>query len=163
LYSEAQGNGTAQEIFDATYSRAAAGDAFWQVVVGDPGKDRVFDTAVYNRGAMTLHQLRLSVGDDKFFEILRTWTDTRRHANGSTDDFIALSEMASGMELKALFEAWLFTTGKPKLTGTNAARAESASLAPLPRSWAAINATQTMHRPLPRPAASKFGQSDGVF
>jgi aminopeptidase N len=151
LYSEDQGNGTTQELFDANYARYAPGDPFWQVVIGDPGKDRVFDIAVYNRGAMTLHELRLAVGDDKFFEILRMWTDTRRHANGSIDDFMGLCEMASGKELKELFEVWLFTAGKPKLSAANAARAQSSSFAPVPRSWAAIAATQTMHQPLPLP------------
>lgn len=151
LYSEEQGNGTAQELFDANYSRYAPGDPFWQVIIGDPGRDRVFDIAVYNRGAMTLHQLRLAVGDDKFFEILRTWADIRRYANGSIDDFMALCELASGKQLKELFDVWLFTAGKPRLDSTSAARAESSAFAAPPRSWAAISATQTMHAPLPHP------------
>ena len=36
--------------------------------------ESMFDFAVYARGAMTLHQLRLAVGDADFFEILQTWT-----------------------------------------------------------------------------------------
>jgi aminopeptidase N len=148
LYSEEQGTGTAQELFDANYSRYAPNDAFWQFVVGNPGKERVFDVAVYNRGAMTLHQLRLTVGDDKFFEILRMWSDARRHSNGSTDDFRALCELISGKPLEDFFDAWLFTAGRPKLEAASSARAESASFAPLPVSWAAIAATQTMHPPL---------------
>jgi aminopeptidase N len=151
LYSEEQGNGSAQELFDANYSRYPSNDVFWQFLIADPGKDRVYDIAVYNRGAMTLHQLRLAVGDDKFFEILRTWADTRRHANGSTEDFITLSELVSGKPLKDLFDAWLFMPAKPKLDEASAARAESASFAPLPVSWMAITATQTMHSPLPLP------------
>lgn len=151
LYSEEQGNGSAQELFDANYSRYAPGDPFWQVIIGDPGRDRVFDIAVYNRGAMTLHQLRLAVGDDKFFEILRTWADIRRYANGSIDDFMALSELASGKQLKELFDVWLFTAGKPRLDAASAARAESSSFSALPPSWASISATQTMHAPLPLP------------
>jgi aminopeptidase N len=152
LYSEELGNGSAQELFDANYARYAANDAFWQFVVGNPGKDRVYDVAVYNRGAMTLHQLRLRVGDESFFEILRTWADTRRHGNGSIEDFMALSELVSGKELEQLFELWLFTPGKPSLAGTGAGRAENASFAPVPRSLPAIAATQRMHSPLPRPA-----------
>ncbi len=113
LWSEAQGEGTAQEIFDTSYAANGAGDSFWQVVIGDPGKDRVFDYAVYSRGAMTLHQLRLAVGDEKFFEILRTWVETRRHGNGSIDDFRALAGKISNQNLDALFEAWLFTAGPP--------------------------------------------------
>ena len=151
LYSEEQGTGSAQELFDANYARYAPNDPFWQLVVGDPGKDRVFDIAVYNRGAMALHQVRLTVGDDKFFEILRMWTDSRRHGNGSIEDFRALCELASGVPLQDLFDTWLYSAGKPKLDDESSARAESASFAPLPVSWAAITATQTMHPPLTLP------------
>ena len=38
-------------------------------MIGDPGPESMFDFAVYGRGAMTLHQLRLAVGDADFFEI----------------------------------------------------------------------------------------------
>jgi aminopeptidase N len=148
MYSEEQGTGTAQELFDANYNRFGSNDPFWQLVIGDPGRDRVFDGAVYNRGAMMLHQLRLTVGDDKFFEILRMWADTRRYSNGSTEDFRAVCELVSGKPLHELFEAWLYTAGRPKLDAASQARAQSSSYAPLPVSWAAITATQTMHPPL---------------
>lgn len=145
LFSEAQGNGTTQEIFDATYMRYAPNDAFWQLTVGDPGKDQLYDTAVYSRGAMTLHQLRTLVGDDMFFQILRSWSATRRHGNGSTEDFRALAETVSGKPLEALFNAWLFTPGKPKLANMSPTQSFAA---PLPRSWAALTASQQLHRPL---------------
>ena len=49
---------TAQEIFDSTTPPIPADDPFWDVVIGDPGPDDLFAGAVYDRGAMTLHQLR---------------------------------------------------------------------------------------------------------
>jgi aminopeptidase N len=155
LYSETQGNGTAQEIFDANYGRYAPNDAFWQVVIGEPDKERVYDLAVYNRGAMTLHQLRLTVGDDKFFEIMRAWAETRRYNNGSSTDFMVLSETVSGEPLAELFKAWLFTPGKPKLSDADTARMQAQTIAPpFPRSWASLAATQAMHRPLRSQEAS---------
>ncbi len=51
----------AQDAFDANYARSAK-NPFWKIEIGDPGRDHLFDTAVYDRGAMTLHQLRLRVG-----------------------------------------------------------------------------------------------------
>ena len=74
LWSEREGLGTAQEIFDFFYSVIPADDPFWEVTIGDPGPDELFNSAVYDRGAMTLHELRLAVGDDDFFRILRRWT-----------------------------------------------------------------------------------------
>src|SRR5205085_2607801 len=71
LWSEKQGEGTTQEIFDFLYNNVySASDPFWQVRIGDPGAASIFDNAVYDRGAMTLHQLRRTVGDAKFFSIL---------------------------------------------------------------------------------------------
>ena len=71
LWSEREGLGTAQEIFDFYYANIPAEDPFWSVQIGDPVPDALFDFAVYARGAMTLHQLRLTVGDEVFFEIFR--------------------------------------------------------------------------------------------
>jgi hypothetical protein len=89
------------------------------------------------------------VGDDRFYEILRTWADTRRYGNGSIEDFMALSETISGKGLMELFDAWLFKAGKPEVFGSNMlTAASSSSTLPLPKSWAAIRATQMHHRPL---------------
>ena len=59
---------------------------------GDPGSDELFSGSVYIRGGMTLQALRERVGDDDFFEILRTWIDEHRDATASTADFVALAE-----------------------------------------------------------------------
>ena len=41
------------------------------LVLADPGPELMFDDRVYKRGALTLHTLRLTVGDDAFFDLLR--------------------------------------------------------------------------------------------
>ena len=120
-----RGSGTAQEIFDFFYSEIPPDDEFWSLVIGDPGPEHLFDFAVYARGAMTLHQLRLAVGDDDFFQILRRWAQTRRGDNVTTDEFVQLAERTSGQQLDDLFETWLFTPGRPEVataTATTAAR-----------------------------------------
>lgn len=80
---------------------------------GDPLDDGLFSTGVYQQGAWTLHALRLAVGDDVFFEILRTYADRFRYGNASTADFIALAEEVSGERLESLFNAWLYVGGVP--------------------------------------------------
>ena len=37
-----------------SYDNTAADDPFWGLTIGDPGKDRIFDDAVYQRGAMVV-------------------------------------------------------------------------------------------------------------
>ncbi len=128
LWSEREGLGTAQEIFDVLYGVAfPADDPFWNLTIGDPGPDNLFDFAVYARGAMTLHQLRLAVGDDDFFRVLRTWTSSQRDGNVTTAEFLRLAERISGQQLDALFDAWLFTAGRPALpTAATTARLSAA-------------------------------------
>ena len=71
---------------------------------------------------MTLHALRLTVGDQDFFRILRRWANKNEGGNVTTDGFIALAERISGEDLGDLFDAWLFTGARPELT-SSAARA----------------------------------------
>lgn len=82
---------------------------------GDPGPGDLFASTVYIRGGLTLHALRLTVGDDAFFEILRTYVERNLHSTVGTEDFIAVSEEVSGMDLAALFEAWLYEGQTPEL------------------------------------------------
>ncbi len=82
---------------------------------GDPGAAGLFDASVYRRGGLTLHSLRLSVGDDVFFEILREWNVRFGGGTASTADFIALSEELSDVDLDAFFVAWLGSGPLPPL------------------------------------------------
>ena len=130
LWSDREGLGTAQENFDFFYDVFPADDPFWDVVIGDPGPDSLFDFAVYARGAMTLHQLRLAVGDDDFFRIVRRWASANRGGNVTTPAFIRLAERISGEQLDGLFDTWLFTPGRPELPAAAAARAATQRAAP---------------------------------
>jgi aminopeptidase N len=127
LWMDREGIATAQELFDLFYGLFPPDDAFWSTVVGDPGPDHLFDFAVYARGAMTLHQLRLAVGDRDFFRILHRWTSRNAGETVTTDEFVELAERISGTDLDDLFETWLFTPGRPELptaaAGTGTARA----------------------------------------
>jgi hypothetical protein len=121
LWSEREGLGTVQEIFDSIAS-IPADDPFWSVRIGDPGPDAIFDFAVYARGAMTLQALRQAVGDEDFFRILREWAQLNAGGNVATVGFIGLAEKISGEELSPLFDEWLFTDGKPASLGAVPAR-----------------------------------------
>jgi aminopeptidase N len=75
--------------------------------IRDPGVERIYDDAVYDRGALTLHALRGQIGDDRFFELLQAWTADHEGGTVTTDDFIALAEEVSGEDLGDFFHAWL--------------------------------------------------------
>jgi len=85
------------------------------IVLGDPGPALMFDDRVYKRGALTLHALRLTIGDENFFDLLRAWTTQHHHGTATTDDFRALAATFATEPLDALFDAWLFASAVPKL------------------------------------------------
>ena len=62
---------------------------------------------------MTLHALRLEIGDEDFFRVLRAWAQRNRYGVVSTADLVTLAERISGQQLDGLFAAWLYTPGKP--------------------------------------------------
>ncbi len=82
---------------------------------GDPGPAGLFDQSVYRRGGLTLHALRLEVGDDAFFTMLRTWLDRFGGGSASTTDFIELAEEIHGSDLSDFFDAWLSDAPLPAL------------------------------------------------
>jgi aminopeptidase N len=116
LWDEHTGVRTAHEDLIRDYNRFP--DSFWQLHIGDPGRDTMFDNAVYRRGGMTLQALRETIGDPAFFRILRAWNVEHRYGNATTQQFIELSERISGQDLDQFFQNWLFTSGKPALPGT---------------------------------------------
>jgi aminopeptidase N len=81
--------------------------------VADPTNTDTFNLAVYYRGAWTLHALRLKVGDETFFNILRTYVERFSYGNATTAEFIALAEELSGQDLTDFFDGWLYQTELP--------------------------------------------------
>lgn len=129
LWREHLGESTPAEEFAVQYRRAATSE-FWQLRIGDPGANELFNGAVYSRGAMTLYAVRLAVGDATFAKILRQWAGRDQNRPATTADFIALSERVSGKQLDDLFNAWLYTPGKPADPRTGpAAAADPAAVA----------------------------------
>ncbi|MEU8662536.1 M1 family metallopeptidase, partial [Actinoplanes philippinensis] len=137
MWSEEQGEGTADELARYVYTtKYPAGDPFWKVKPGDPGSADPFASAVYDRGALTLHHLRRLVGDAHFFAILKAWTEAKKYGAGTTPEFQALAERISGADLDAFLTKWLYTPSRPDL----AAGARAAAPAE-PASWSRIAAT----------------------
>nr|MDT0661152.1 M1 family metallopeptidase [Micromonospora sp. DSM 115978] len=112
LWEEHDGGETAQRNFDTEYARTD-----WSSPTLDPGRAGLFGRAVYKRGALTVHALRLAVGDDAFFRILRTWTAEKRDGNVGTADLITVAERISGQPLRQLFDDWLSGTTPPPIPG----------------------------------------------
>jgi Peptidase family M1 domain len=79
------------------------------------GDSRVFRAVIYNKAAMVLHMLRRLIGDDAFFRGIRMFYADWQFRKAGTDDLRAAMEKASGQDLSAYFEAWIFRTEVPLL------------------------------------------------
>lgn len=102
-----------QEALDPTFDTTAGIGEFVSPALDQPLTDvgpsvvELFTPSVYLRGAMLLHALRLEVGDDAFFDILRTHAARFAGSTARTDLFIELAEEISGRQLDDLFDRWL--------------------------------------------------------
>lgn len=84
---------------------------------GAPPSDNIFNASVYLRGGFTLHALRLTIGDDAFFQLLTTYVEEFGGGNALTSDFTGLAEDISGQDLEAFFDSWLFDSELPPMPG----------------------------------------------
>ncbi|TWV32073.1 M1 family metallopeptidase [Streptomyces misionensis] len=147
LWSEHEGEGTAQELADHVYASHPADDPFWTVAPGDPGADDQFDDAVYDRGAAAIQALRDEVGDTAFFRILKGWPKSHAYGNASVADFEKYAEQISGKPLAGLFDTWLYQRSKPAVGAVRsfAAAGTAGKAVPQPKSWKKIEAAHGGH------------------
>jgi aminopeptidase N len=119
-YADAHGGQSAQQWLQTMYHSYGPNDTLWKLDIANPGAGRIFDRAVYYRGAMTLQALRNRVGDVDFWNILRTWASDREGGNGTVEDFRTLAESISGEDdLDGFFQAWLSSGTQPAPTADN--------------------------------------------
>jgi aminopeptidase N len=105
LWSEAAGRTTADE--EAERHHGIHARLPQDLVLVDPGPDRVFDDRVYKRGALALHSLRGVLGDGTFFDLLRSWVDTHRFGTVTTADFEAAVLEVTGFRHDDVLVPWL--------------------------------------------------------
>jgi aminopeptidase N len=120
LWAEDNGGAGAQQTFDELYRGdhypdGAHNKAVWDFPPGRPSSAaHIFDPSVYDRGAMVLHKIRQTVGDDTFHDIAQGWAAAHRHGNASTADFTAYVEKkAPDKDFSKIWEDWLYGNGKP--------------------------------------------------
>jgi tetratricopeptide (TPR) repeat protein len=73
-----------------------------------------YRSIVFYKGAYVFHMLRTQMGDDKFFNLLRTYYSTFKGKNAGIDDFEALADKIAGTSLRGFFALWVDSTGTPE-------------------------------------------------
>ncbi|MFE7275068.1 M1 family metallopeptidase [Streptomyces sp. NPDC057623] len=116
LWREDDGGDSAQKTFDALYEHGEDDhEDLWSFPPAKPtSAAHLSGDPVYQRGAMVLHKIRQTVGDDTFYAILRGWAAEHRHGNASTADFTAYVEKrAPDEDFDGIWADWLYGDGKP--------------------------------------------------
>jgi aminopeptidase N len=81
------------------------------VYVEDPQNENIFDRGLtYYKASWVLHMLRHIVGDDVFINIMRIYYSSPEHQYGTatTEDFQAICEQHSGIDLNKFFHQWIY-------------------------------------------------------
>ncbi len=89
------------------------------ITIGEPPKNDLFHHQVYLKGALTLHELRRNVGDDAFFDGVRTYLANHagdQDKNATTGDFRTIMEKSASKDLGNFFQNWLYQAQLPPKT-----------------------------------------------
>lgn len=73
-----------------------------------------FRSVVFYKGAYVYHMLRTTIGEDKFFNLLKTYYSTYKGQNTGIDDFENLTDKVSGQKMRGFFGMWIDSTGVPE-------------------------------------------------
>ena len=70
----------------------------------------------YDKGSCVLHMLRGVVGDSTFFDLMRAYSNDPylKYNSATTEDFQAVAESVSGMDLNYFFQEWIYGENYPK-------------------------------------------------
>ena len=70
---------------------------------------RIFDTGLtYNKAGWVVHMLRGVLGDEDFFACLLAWRAAFAYGAATTEDFQAIAEGVSGLDLDDFFQQWIY-------------------------------------------------------
>jgi aminopeptidase len=113
LWSERSGGASADEHARRHHRRLAGLEQ--DLVIADPGPDLMFDDRLYKRGALALHALRRTLGDDAFLDLVRTWVS--EHALGTVTTELFAAHAARYGDVSELLRCWLYEPALPVLPG----------------------------------------------
>jgi aminopeptidase N len=78
-------------------------------------KEDMFDLVSYNKGGAILHMLRNYVGDEAFFESLKTYLNDYKYKAAEAHQLRLVFEKVTGKDLNWFFNQWYFGANHPKI------------------------------------------------
>lgn len=75
-----------------------------------------FRSIVMDKGAYVFHMLRMTIGDEKFYRLIRDVYDRERGRNVTIAGFEKQVSAAAGQDMRWFFGLWVDSTGVPEFT-----------------------------------------------
>jgi aminopeptidase N len=75
----------------------------------------LFDRHLYEKGGAVLHMLRGELGEARFWRAIRRYVRDNAQRSVETIDLIRAIEQATGRNMRAFFDRWIFGGGHPQL------------------------------------------------
>jgi aminopeptidase N len=114
LWAEQTGGASAASAAQAAMARLRALPQ--DLIVSDPGAQRLLDVRLGLRGACYLQALRQSVGEQDFFQILQVWCNRAQAGTGTTADFVQIiPQVYTVYPLNQFNDSWLYSSVLPEL------------------------------------------------
>lgn len=83
----------------------------------DSNPANVFQEFFYHKGAWVLHTLRYHLGDELFFDIIKSYAQAEefKYKYVDTETFKKYVETHSGLDLEVFFDQWIYDTSFPEI------------------------------------------------
>ena len=105
---------TTEGTYYQSWAASPPGSANWTTPpAGITDSANLYGYQTYTRSAQFWEALKLSIGDEAFFELIEEWQTRYAGESHGTADLRALAEELSGRDLAAFFQDWVFDADKP--------------------------------------------------
>lgn len=117
IYRETISQTTADSWLASAQSSARNSPTGSVYVPAGASVNRIFSSSLsYKKGASVLHMLRYVMGDSLFFQAAQEYLNVKGDTVSTTNEFKAIFEQVSGMNLQSFFNEWIFGEGFPTYT-----------------------------------------------
>lgn len=109
--AEQEGISIDQKMDEWAYAESA--DRRYAGPPGDYDSENFGSSNIYFGPALMWHELREELGDEVFFELMRTWPAEQENDTADRKEYLSWIEEQTGEELTAFFDAWLLSPTTP--------------------------------------------------
>ncbi|WEK61707.1 MAG: M1 family aminopeptidase [Candidatus Microbacterium colombiense] len=109
------GSGTSTEqTYFTSWNNKSSASADWNTPPGaQTASEDLYGYQTYTRSAQFWEALKISIGDESFFSLIKEWQTRYAGQSRTAADLKALAEEISGRDITTLWNDWILEPGKP--------------------------------------------------